>query len=69
MTADVETWGTSRGHVCREVGRRHWSLQMQGQVWSPIPNVLKRKLAGLLGSFSRDKLPPAAQVAKQLLSS
>ena len=33
------------------------------------PQRPERKLAGPLGSYSRDKLPPAAQVAKQLPSS
>ena len=70
---DVETWGTSQGHsaLCRAVGRRHWSVQMQGQDWSPIPNVQRENLLvpwdRTVGN--RDKLPPAAQVAKQLPSS
>ena len=54
VTADVKTWGTSRGHVCREIGRHLWSLPMQGQSWSPIPNVM-RKLAGPLGLYGKDK--------------
>ena len=33
------------------------------------PTSRKKKLAGSLVSYSRDKLPPAAQVAKQLVSS
>ena len=33
------------------------------------PQRREKKLAGTLGSYSRDKLPPTAQVAKQLPSS
>ena len=66
--SDSRDW--DQGNFSRTRLQGSWSSSLElanvRSGWPPIPIVLRENLLVWLGSYSRDKLAPAALVAKQL---